>query len=214
MRHTLAVLRKTIGFTQKEMADLMGRSARTVQAIELGQLPLTQELALKLEHETGVEVAWLLTDNPDVPPRRGASAYGLQRMPLDHYSRRDYEIHRSWLGLKPDEKSEKEIRAKTSYSMAELKAIAKANTLRLRKRTDRELAKSLKQLLDATAPNTDGDLVRWKIRRSLEELAREFSLELGQAGVSIKSLECVNPRPPASPNGEAAVSTPQPKTES
>jgi len=188
LRHTLAVLRKTIGFTQKEMADLMGRSARSVQAIELGQFPLTQELALKLEHETGVEVAWLLADNPDVPPRRGASAYGLQRMPADHYSRRDFEIHRSWLELKPDEKSEKEIRAKSSYSMAELKAIAKANTLKLRKRTDRELAKLLKQLLDTTAPNTDGDLVRWKIRRYLEELGREFLLKPGQRKDTSKSL--------------------------
>ena len=199
LRHTLAVHRNIIGLTQKEMAALMGRSARTVQAIELGQLPLTQELALKLEHETGVEVAWLLADNPDAPPRRGASAYGFQRLPAEHYSRRDYEIHRSWLELKPDDKPEQEIRAKSSYSMAELKAIAKANTLKLRKRTDRELATLLKQLLDATAPNTDGDLVRWKIRRSLEELAREFSLELGQARpqppASAKPTEPVRPDP-------------------
>ena len=188
LRHTLAVLRKTIGFTQKEMADLMGRSARTVQAIELGQLRLTQELALKLEHETGVEVAWLLADQPDVPPRRGASAYGLKYVCSDPYSLRDYEFHRAWLEVKPDNKPEKELRGKAGISMAEFKALAKANTLRLRKRTDRELAKLLKQILDATAPNTDGDLVRWKIRRHLEELGREFSLERDQPEDTSKSL--------------------------
>ena len=186
LRHTLAVLRKTIGFTQKEMADLLGRSARTVQAIELGQLPLTQELALKLEHETGVEVAWLLADKPDVPPRRGSSAYGLKYVCSDPYSLRDYEFHRAWLEVKPDTKPEKELRDKAGISMAEYKALAKAETLRTRKRTDRGLVKSLKHLLNATAPNTDGDLVRWKIRRSLEDIAREFSV-----------ASAAKPQPPA-----------------
>lgn len=174
LSHPLAVLRTTIGLTQKELGILVQRAARTIQSIELGKLPLTEELALKIAHETGVDVAWLLAGNPGVTPRRGPSAYGFQRLPLDHYSRRDYELHRSWLELRPDSKPESELRAKSSWSMAEVKALAKANTLRVRKRTDRELIKLLKQLLEQTAPNPDGDLVRWKVRQALSELTEEF----------------------------------------
>lgn len=174
LSHPLAVLRTTIGLTQKELGSLVNRAARTIQSIELGKLPLTEELALKTAHETGVDVAWLLAGKPDVPPRRGTSAYGFQRMPLDHYSRRDYEHHRAWLELKPDTKPESEIRQKSSWSMAEVKALAKATTLRARHRTDRELIKSLKQLLEQTAPNPDGDLVRWKVRQALAEFTEEF----------------------------------------
>jgi hypothetical protein len=40
-------------------------------------------------------------------------------------------------------------------------------------------------------------VVRWKSRRFLEDLAREFSLEIFPTGVSVKSLELINPKPPA-----------------
>jgi len=40
-------------------------------------------------------------------------------------------------------------------------------------------------------------LVRWKIRRFLEELAREFSPEIGETGISVQALAMANPKPPS-----------------
>src|SRR3954447_19679671 len=79
MRHTLAILRTTIGLTQKELAVLTGRAARTVQAIELGQLPLSEELALRIAKETGVDEGWLLEGDTSVPPQMGRALLGFAR---------------------------------------------------------------------------------------------------------------------------------------
>jgi transcriptional regulator with XRE-family HTH domain len=71
LRHPLAILRTIIRLTQKEMADLVQRSPRTIQAIELGQLPLSEELAMVIAQETGIDAGWLLEKNPATPPREG-----------------------------------------------------------------------------------------------------------------------------------------------
>jgi transcriptional regulator with XRE-family HTH domain len=67
-RHPLAVLRHITGISQKEMAALVGRTPATVQAIELGKLALSEQLALKIALETGVAVRWLLNGDPSVAP--------------------------------------------------------------------------------------------------------------------------------------------------
>jgi transcriptional regulator with XRE-family HTH domain len=69
-RHTLAVLRTFLGLTQKEMADLAECSRPTIQAIELGKLQLSEKLAKRIEHETGIGLEWLLAGDPTVPPQR------------------------------------------------------------------------------------------------------------------------------------------------
>ena len=53
-RHTLAVLRTLIGLTQKEMAQLLDCSTPTIQAIELGKLKLSLDLAQRVQFQTGV----------------------------------------------------------------------------------------------------------------------------------------------------------------
>jgi len=68
LRHPLAVLRTTIGFTQKELASLVGCSRPTIQAIELGRLNLSAELAQKIAYSTGINVLWLLKNDPNQPP--------------------------------------------------------------------------------------------------------------------------------------------------
>ena len=67
-RHTLAVLRTTIGITQKEMAVILECSTPTVQAIELGKLNLSEKLAGLVSHKTGINLAWLLTNDVNQPP--------------------------------------------------------------------------------------------------------------------------------------------------
>lgn len=67
-RHTLAVLRLTIGLTQKEMAALVGCSRPTIQEIELGKgLKLSESLAEKIRQATGIGLKWLLSGDPSQP---------------------------------------------------------------------------------------------------------------------------------------------------
>src|SRR6266853_1787456 len=65
--HTLAILRVVLGMTQKEMADLVKRSARTIQAIELGQLPLSDALGQQFARETAVNLEWLMSGDVSRP---------------------------------------------------------------------------------------------------------------------------------------------------
>ena len=67
-RHTLAVLRTLIGFTQKEMAAILECSTPTIQAVELGKLKLSLDLAQRVHFQTGVCTEWLLADDVSQPP--------------------------------------------------------------------------------------------------------------------------------------------------
>ena len=60
LRHTLAVLRRIIGYRQKEFAELVGKSTPAIQAVELGKLPLSDKLAERISFETGIFLGWLL----------------------------------------------------------------------------------------------------------------------------------------------------------
>jgi hypothetical protein len=53
------------------MADLVECSRPTIQAIELGKLPLSEKLAKRIDHETGIGLEWLLANNPATPPVDG-----------------------------------------------------------------------------------------------------------------------------------------------
>jgi hypothetical protein len=50
------------------MADLVECSRPTIQAIELAKLPLSEKLATRIEHETGISLEWLLANDPGKPP--------------------------------------------------------------------------------------------------------------------------------------------------
>ena len=67
-RHTLAVLRTIIGITQKEMAGILECSVPTVQAVELGKLKLSMDLAQRVHFQTGVSTEWLLADDVSQRP--------------------------------------------------------------------------------------------------------------------------------------------------
>jgi transcriptional regulator with XRE-family HTH domain len=68
LRHPVAVLRDRIGLGQKELAQLVKKSIATIQAIELGKLRLSGDLAMKISVETGVDARWLLRGDPAAPP--------------------------------------------------------------------------------------------------------------------------------------------------
>ena len=90
LKHVLAVLRTTIGLTQKEMAALLGVSTPTIQAIELGKLKLSDRLAEKICYETGVNSCWILSNDVQIPPYR-YSCTELNAAPFAE----QYEIYRA-----------------------------------------------------------------------------------------------------------------------
>jgi len=69
LKHTLAILRHTIGpdMTQKEMARLVNRSPVTIQKIELCKLPLAESLAVEVAMRTGVNLEWLMKNDTSAP---------------------------------------------------------------------------------------------------------------------------------------------------
>jgi transcriptional regulator with XRE-family HTH domain len=186
LRHTLAVLRTTIGLTQKEMAELVGRSTRTIQAIELGQLSLGEDLALRIGEATGVDVNWLLDGNPDVPPIRGITALGLG-FKIGEYSKKDFESHRAFIETPAASNEEveafhaKPAKRKATYAMMP-SPVAKAVMLREGQQrvdgADKQLTAAVAEALRQTALMEGGLLVRWRIRQLLKTLAAEHSLKL------------------------------------
>src|SRR5205809_916390 len=68
LRHPLAVLRNVIGYLQPELADIVGKKTVTIQKIENCALNLSENLARRISHETGVAIAWLLNGNPKAAP--------------------------------------------------------------------------------------------------------------------------------------------------
>jgi len=81
-RHPVAILREKCGLYQKEFADLIGCSRINLQKIEnycqrseqtpkrRGQ-PLSQKLAQRIFHETGISLDWLRAGDPSAPPVSG-----------------------------------------------------------------------------------------------------------------------------------------------
>jgi DNA-binding XRE family transcriptional regulator len=67
-RHTLAVLRTLVGFTQKQLAQILDCSVPTVQAIELGKLKLSMELAMRVSFQTRISTEWLMAADVSQPP--------------------------------------------------------------------------------------------------------------------------------------------------
>ena len=58
-RHVVALLRLELGFEQRKFAPIIGCSVETLRSVELGRLPLSDNLAEKIFMTTGVSLDWL-----------------------------------------------------------------------------------------------------------------------------------------------------------
>ena len=65
---TVAVLRLMLGLSVQEFGQLIGKSISTVTKLENGLLKLSVETAIKISHETGVDVEWLMAEDPKEDP--------------------------------------------------------------------------------------------------------------------------------------------------
>ena len=221
LRHPLAIFRTTIGLTQKELGALVNRAARTIQSIELGHLPLTEELALRLAEATGVDEAWLFAGNPQTPPPKGLTLRQLGRS-QGEYTKADYEYHRAYLETPLVTRDQLEAAIGEAVAkgtqMVDLPALGLEKSF-LRKRQlesinliDDDLANQLAVILARTKVTDNVRLVRWKLRRLLEDLAKEFSIKLPQTGVSLQGLELANQKPPPSAPAASPARQPRRKT--
>ncbi len=93
--HVLALLRGIIDCGQKQIADWVGCSARTIQSVELGKLNLSESLATRIYLATGVSSGWLV-DNDLTRP--AVDSYG------ERYTKQSFE---HWQAKKSAPASEK-----------------------------------------------------------------------------------------------------------
>jgi len=189
LRHPLAILRITIGLTQMQMAELVQRSARTIQAIELGQLPLSEDLALVVAQATGIDAGWLLEKNTANPPRKGLTAAHAGKT-TGAYTRKDYELHRSIMeapiATAQEAKAALRDAAKNTFKIdgqdhVNIPASVTKRALIIAKKDaqrsqDKIICKALDQLLAQTSATAASDLIRWKIRQFIQTLADENSV--------------------------------------
>jgi transcriptional regulator with XRE-family HTH domain len=229
LRHPLAILRTTIGLTQKEMADLVDRTPSTIQSVELGKLPLSEDLAMLIAEATGVDPGWLLENNPAAPPRKGPTAMGMGSGTGD-YGRAEFEFHRAF--LESPVASLEEMKAAYQSALESTAAGEKLVTMPLpvlkramlakKQETlqvlDQVIVRNLKSVLDQTVTSEAGDLIRWKIRQFLQTLAEDNLLTLNQANAPGPSETKVivahvsEPQPPTTPTEKTASKSGKPKT--
>ena len=78
--------------TKRTRRDLWANRTATIQAIELGKLNLSEELALKISVETGVSARWLLDGDPNVEPVMDDGGSGIH---LGIFTKNDFEERRA-----------------------------------------------------------------------------------------------------------------------
>lgn len=68
-RTTVAVLRSILGMKVGEFAELHGCTVHTINSLESGRLKLSEVMAERIFHETGIAPKWLLDDDVSAPPK-------------------------------------------------------------------------------------------------------------------------------------------------
>lgn len=167
LRHPLAVLRNEIGLSQGELGELVNRTARTIQAIELRQMPLSEELAYAIAQATGVDPDWLRAGDPAQPPRSGNLAPGVARS--EPYTKAVFEAHRAAVETTP------------GMNLDEW---------------DKQLLAGVQQILAHTHAVIDGPLLRWKMYRTILTLAKEHKLNLTFSTTSTDGSTAFDPDEP------------------
>ncbi len=223
--HSLAILRKIIGLTQQEMGDLVNRAARTIQSIELNKLPLTEELALRIAEATGVDEAWLFAGDPTKPPQKGVTLVNAGKGDGE-YTKADYEFYRALVETKLWDKNAFEAtlkKAKAEGKQAEVVELIETKMDLMERQTwfvenaDKQLITELQLILIQTSLNDNMRLARWRIRRFLDDLAKEFSIEIPKLKTPVGINDFANfpqafrQSEEATTGGQAPVTNPEPQ---
>ena len=120
------------------------------------------------------------------------------------YTKADYEFYRAYLetSIWSEEKWAATVKkAQAKGNKAEVlelglrKVEAIANQKEIIQLIDDSLRNELQLILLHTAMTGDMRLVRWKIRRFLEDIAKEFSIKIPATGISTETLKLAIPIP-------------------
>jgi len=150
-----------LGLNQSELAKLADCSPRTIQAVELGPLNLSDGLALKIAQSTGVSVEWLLNGDPAEPPMADSPA-AIQ----GPFTEEIFHAHRAFLEIERDAAVNGRENTTEQLFAADLHAEA------LKKQDDRLLV-LCRRLLEDTRTDERGPVIRWRLRRMFEQLTAD-----------------------------------------
>jgi transcriptional regulator with XRE-family HTH domain len=165
-RHPVAVLRNILEMSQTEFGALSDCSSRTIQAVELGKLPLSESLALRIAHSTGISIEWLLKGDPAAPPKADCPS-GISS-PDGGFAYEVYEAHRAALEIE-NRSASGGGRENTSEQLFSEKSFRED----LAKR-DAELVVLCKDLLGQTVDHEKRSVIRWRLKEFLNELTSDF----------------------------------------
>jgi hypothetical protein len=147
---------------------------------------LSEELALRIAAETGVDESWLLEGDLSVPPQRGKALLAFSRKQRPD-AREDYEWQRAYNERPAAPESElaevikKGPRTKgddLELTGPQAKAAVLARQPVMLESMDEKLLEAMKSFFKQTLRSPDALLVRWKLRRLMEGLAKERSIKL------------------------------------
>jgi len=197
LRHPLAVLRYIIGLNQQELADLCGCSRPIIESVELLRRPFTKKLAMKIADATGVSIEWLLDGNAEAPPEAGpypARRY-FQRgsviprgdRSLDEYGKAIFSVNTLSSDARHPERTAytrslfEHHRALLESTAGRLPNASPQDAARIgdlaiadNKKNDAEIIDLCRKLLAATLHSRDNVVVRWQIKRFLNNLISEI----------------------------------------
>jgi DNA-binding XRE family transcriptional regulator len=104
-KNAFAILRRTIGLRQREMAALLECSLPTIQAIEYGRLALSDKIAQLASYKTGVSGSWLRCELGPIVDSQGKP-----------YTREMYEKYRAFVLAESNHPASLEINLKLARS--------------------------------------------------------------------------------------------------
>jgi transcriptional regulator with XRE-family HTH domain len=168
LRHNLARLRLFLKLGQKELADLVGCTSHTIQSVELGRLPLSEDLARRISAATGIHLRWLMENDLETPtvkrdgfatntiiaddvleaPRAGTP---LQKIKSWAYTRHDFEA----------------AQARKKFSHNDLTQTLSADY-------SASFYGQIRAILSSAGKRDLADVATWKIAKFLDDCRREF----------------------------------------
>jgi transcriptional regulator with XRE-family HTH domain len=162
MRHPLAVLRQILQMSQTQLGELCGNSGRTIQAVELGKLALSEGLALRIAQATGVSVEWLLSGDPKAPAKADCPSGSLS--PNAEYTYEVFEAHRAMQEIEKGAAAG-HGRQNTFEQFVEHEAYQDSSSKR-----DAELVERVAGVLERTRGDDQAPVIRWRLKQFLDVL--------------------------------------------
>ena len=166
-RHPLAVLRQILNIGQHELAEICGCSPRTIGAIELRALELSGSLAQRIQRETGADLEWLLSGDPNWEPKFSES--------LLYASSSDEIPSMLSRGIPYTREAFDKLRAKLQAETH------KRQIEGMPPHPERTLAVSrIPAILKSAEEKGCGDLAHYRLRQFVSEFEKEFGLDAAE----------------------------------